>query len=126
LQVVQAIQPTALPGLREAYTQTMNVVIRKELRLYASNLRKGVAAHVASSPSEPDMGLAHKRVYTFSTQYKMLRLMLHMIALSMAIMPAHVRQHISNPGTAGSSKSRVILFWQAWQTLAVDSLPQHS
>ncbi|KAL0020987.1 hypothetical protein WJX77_003610 [Trebouxia sp. C0004] len=62
LQVVQAIQPTALPGLREAYTQTMNVVIRKELRLYASNLRKAVAAHVGSSPSEPDMGLAHKRV----------------------------------------------------------------
>jgi len=85
LQVVQAIQPTALPGLREAYTQTMNVVIRKELRLYASNLRKAVAAHFASSPAEPDMGLAHKRVGASSTSYNMLRLVLSMIPLSSAI-----------------------------------------
>jgi len=110
LQVVQAIQPTALPGLREAYTQTMNVVIRKELRLYASNLRKAVAAHVASSPAEPDMGLAHKRVDTSSTSYKMLRLVLHVIALSTAIMLAHVRRHISGPDTAGNLKSTVNLF----------------
>lgn len=58
-QVVQVIQAGAMPGLREAYTQSMNVVIRKELRLYASSLRK---AATASTAMEPDMGMAHKRV----------------------------------------------------------------
>ena len=52
----------ALPGLRDSYTQALNVVLRKELRLYASSLRKAAAASVTNSPSEPDMGLAHKRV----------------------------------------------------------------
>ena len=82
----------------------MNVVIRKELRLYASNLRKAVAAHVASSPSEPDMGLAHKRVDTSSIVYMMLRLVLHMVALSVANMLAHVRPHLLHPNTAGNCK----------------------
>ena len=62
VQVVQAIQPGAMPGLRQAFTQSMNVVIRKELRLYASSLRKAAAASIASSPAEPDMGMANKRV----------------------------------------------------------------
>lgn len=62
VQVVQAVHPAASPGLRETYTQSLNVVIRKELRLYVSNLRKAVAAALASNPAEPDMGLAHKRV----------------------------------------------------------------
>ena len=62
VQVVQAVQPAAMPGLREAYTQALNIVIRKQLRLYASDLRKAVAVHTASNPAEPDMGLAHKRV----------------------------------------------------------------
>ena len=104
----------------------MNVVIRKELRLYASNLRKAVATHVASSSPEPDMGLAHKRVGTSSTPYKMLRVVLHMIGLSIAIMLAHVRQHIPGPDTAGNLKSTIILFCQVWQILAMDSLPHHS
>ena len=108
----------------------MNVVIRKELRLYASNLRKAVAAHVASSPAEPDMGLAHKRVDTSSTSYKMLRLVLHVIALLTAIMLAHVRQHISGPDTAGNLKSTVnyfdrhsrLLQWNGCHIIAIDWL----
>lgn len=60
--MVQAVQPAAMPGLRETYTQALNSVIRKQLRLYASDLRKAVAAHMAATPAEPDMGLAHKRV----------------------------------------------------------------
>ena len=60
--MVQAIQPGAVPGLRASYTQSMNVVIRKGLRLYASSLRKAAAASIATSPAEPDMGMAHKRV----------------------------------------------------------------
>ena len=51
-----------MPGLRQAYTQSMNVVIRKELRLYASSLRKAASASSATSAAEPDMGMAHKRV----------------------------------------------------------------
>lgn len=51
-----------MPGLRQAYTQSMNVVIRKELRLYASSLRKAASASSATSAAEPDMGIAHKRV----------------------------------------------------------------
>ena len=62
VQVVQAVQPAAMPGLREAYSQALNIVIRKQLRLYASDLRKAVAVHTASNPAEPNMGLAHKRV----------------------------------------------------------------
>lgn len=61
--MVQAVHAAALPGLRDSYTQALNVVLRKELRLYASSLRKAVASSVANSPSEPDMGLAHKRVW---------------------------------------------------------------
>lgn len=49
-------------GLREAYIQSMNMVIRKEVRLYASSLRKAAAASLAATPAEPDMGMAHKRV----------------------------------------------------------------
>ena len=62
MQVVQAVHAAALPGLRDSYTQALNVVLRKELRLYASSLRKAATASVTNSPSEPDMGLAHKRV----------------------------------------------------------------
>ena len=51
-----------MPGLRASYTQSVNVVIRKELRLYVSTLRKAAAANIASNPAEPDMGMAHKRV----------------------------------------------------------------
>lgn len=50
--------------------------------------------------------------WAFSTPYKMLRLVLHMIALSVAIMLAHVRQHFLNPDIAGNLKLTVILFWQ--------------
>lgn len=71
MQVVQAVQPAAMPGLREAYTQALNSVIRKQLRLYASDLRKAVAAHMASTPAEPDMMLAHKRVGTLPMQHAM-------------------------------------------------------
>lgn len=56
------MQAGAMPGLRQAYTQSMNVVIRKELRLYASSLRKAASASSAISTAEPDMGMAHKRV----------------------------------------------------------------
>ena len=62
LQVVQAVQPAAMSGLREVYAQALNIVNRKQLRLYASDLRKAVATYTATSPTEPDMGLAHKRV----------------------------------------------------------------
>lgn len=60
--MIQAVHPAALPGLRGAYTKKLNDVIRQELRLYASNLRKAVSAGVVSGPPEPDMGVAHKRV----------------------------------------------------------------
>ena len=53
------MQAGAMPGLRQAYTHSMNVVIRKELRLYASSLRKAASA---TSAAEPDMGMAHRRV----------------------------------------------------------------
>ena len=56
------MHPAALPNLRDTYSQALNVVIRKELRLYSSSLRKAAAAATASGPSEPDMGMAHKRV----------------------------------------------------------------
>ena len=52
----------AMPGLRQAYTQSMNIVIRKELRLYASSLRKAASASSVTNAAEPDMGMAHKRV----------------------------------------------------------------
>ena len=55
--MIQAVHPAALPGLRETYTAELNKGIRKELRLYASNLR-----NLVSGPPEPDMGVAHKRV----------------------------------------------------------------
>lgn len=51
-----------MPGLRQAYTHSMNVVIRKELRLYASSLRKAASGSSATSAAEPDMGMAHRRV----------------------------------------------------------------
>ena len=63
LQVVQAVQPASMSGLREAYTQALNIVLRKELRLYTSDLRKAVAAHTSTTAAEPDLGLAHKRVW---------------------------------------------------------------
>lgn len=56
------MQAGAMPGLRQAYTQSMNVVIRKELRLYASSLRRAASTSSATSAVEPDMGMAHKRV----------------------------------------------------------------
>ena len=56
------MQAGAMPGLRQAYTQSMNMVIRKELRLHASSLRKAASASSATSTAEPDMGMAHKRV----------------------------------------------------------------
>ena len=76
-QVVQALHPAALPGLRDAYTQALNVVIRKELRLYSSSLRKAAAAAAASGPSEPDKGMAHKKVTCASHSMLFVPVMAH-------------------------------------------------
>ena len=72
-----AVQPAALPGLRDTYTQALNVFIRKELRLFSSSLRKAATAALDSGTPEPDMGLAHKKVSFSFTK----------IALSLALHP---------------------------------------
>ncbi|DBA75637.1 TPA: hypothetical protein ACH3X2_009071 [Trebouxia sp. C0005] len=120
LQVVQAIQPTALPGLREAYTQTMNIVIRKELRLYASNLRKAVAAHVASSPSEPDMGLAHKRVDLLEGLQGS---KLSFSSRSDSDSPLHVHHVGTGLPSPSNAKGGPLMPHSAWQALLDTCLP---
>ncbi|DBB03251.1 TPA: hypothetical protein ACH3X3_010647 [Trebouxia sp. C0006] len=120
LQVVQAIQPTAVPGLREAYTQTMNVVIRKELRLYASNLRKAVAAHVASSPAEPDMGLAHKRVDLLEGLQGS---KLSFSSRSDSDSPLHVHHVGTGLPSPSNAKGGPLMPHSAWQALLDTCLP---
>ena len=53
LQIVRSLQPNILDTLGERYTSAVNTLLRKELRLYTSELRKMVAAAAAQLPAEP-------------------------------------------------------------------------
>ena len=53
MQVVRSLQPNILDTLGERYTSAVNTLLRKELRLYSSKLRKMVAAAAAQLPAEP-------------------------------------------------------------------------
>lgn len=49
-QVVQGLQPSVLPPLREAYCASLNALLRRELRAVAAQLRRnGPEAGVAGS-----------------------------------------------------------------------------
>ena len=53
LQVVRSLQPDAIASLGEQYTRAFNTLLRRELRLYTSALRKQVA--LGNGSSQPDI-----------------------------------------------------------------------
>lgn len=55
MQVVRSLQPNVLDKLSERYTGAFNVLLRRELRIYTSELRRIVAASAAHLPPEPTL-----------------------------------------------------------------------
>lgn len=56
MQVVRSLQPDAIAALGDQYTAAFNTLLRRELRLYTSTLRKQIA--LSAALSSPDVALA--------------------------------------------------------------------
>ncbi|KAK9813236.1 hypothetical protein WJX72_011232 [[Myrmecia] bisecta] len=61
MQVVKALRPACLGPLSDKYCQSVSTLIRKELRSYATEMRKAVQAGMAASPPEPDILRGYKK-----------------------------------------------------------------
>jgi len=53
LQVVRSLKPDVIRTLGEKYTSAFNALLRRELRMYTSILRKLVVSSASKLPAEP-------------------------------------------------------------------------
>ena len=60
--MIQAMKPNALPPLADRYCTAINGLLRRELHVYTTELKRSAAARMASSPPEPDIVKGTKKV----------------------------------------------------------------